>query len=106
MTKILRAGQDTWALQAMLKGREVIRMIRHGESESAIWWAALVAAHKANQVLVIEARLRRVLPRKSVPCNGKCAVEFVPVCPDVQIPAPKSEPAHIRKPGRRKVYYD
>jgi hypothetical protein len=103
MTKILRAGQDTWALHAMLKGREVVRMIRHGDSISDIWWGALVAAHRANQVLKIEARLRRILPPKSVQCSGKCAVERVQIsC--VQSPAQDNIVIHKRKPGRRKVY--
>jgi hypothetical protein len=100
MTKILRAGQDTWALQAMLKGREVVRMIRHGDSISDIWWGALVAAHRANQVLKIEARLRRILPPKSVQCS---CVERVQIsC--VQVPAQDNIVIHKRKPGRRKVY--
>lgn len=93
MTKILRAGQDTWALQAALKGQQVLKMIRDGESESAIWWATLVATHRANHVIRIEARLRRILPPiRQVPCRS---VETVPV---------KSVPQHIRRPGRRKVY--
>ena len=95
MTKILRAGQDTWALQAALKGQQVLKMIRDGESESAIWWATLVATHRANHVIRIEARLRRYLPRKS--CPTRCVPQVV--CSSVV-----SVPQHIRRPGRRKVY--
>ena len=60
MTKILRPGADHWALQAQLKGQECRSKIKDGESLSEVWWSALVAAHRANKVLMIEGRLVRL----------------------------------------------